>query len=64
MNSSTAFNLHQFKFPIGKHRGESLARVLDEDLNYCGWIIQQQWFQNKYHDLLEILVEAIDEKLS
>ena len=36
------------KFPMGKHRGESLARVIVEDINYCIWVIQQAWFQEKY----------------
>jgi len=55
--------LHIAKFPMGKHRGESLARVIDEDFYYCVWIIQQAWFQNKYPDLLEILLEGIDSQI-
>jgi hypothetical protein len=47
------------KFPMGKHRGESLARVVDEDINYCIWVIQQGWFQNRYPDLMGIMLRSL-----
>ena len=46
------------KFPIGKHRGESMIRVL-EDTEYCEWLKDQKWFQKKYPDLQEIILRSL-----
>jgi uncharacterized protein (DUF3820 family) len=48
------------KFPIGKHRGKSMIRVM-EDTTYCEWLKDQAWFQNKYPELQEIILRSLKE---
>lgn len=35
---------------FGKYKGSSLGRVL-RDRSYCGWLLEQDWFQNNYEFL-------------
>jgi len=42
-------------FPIGKHKGEPIAKVLEDSI-YCKWLLKQAWFAKQYPKLQEIIV--------
>ena len=42
-------------FPIGKHKGEPIAKVI-EDTTYCIWLSKQVWFAKKYPELQKIII--------
>lgn len=42
-------------FPIGKHKGEPIAKVI-EDTTYCKWLTNQVWFAKKYPELQKIII--------
>ena len=41
-------------FPIGKHKGEPIAKVI-EDTTYCKWLLKQEWFAKQYPELQKII---------
>jgi hypothetical protein len=42
-------------FPIGKHKGEPIAKVI-EDSTYCKWLLKQAWFAKQYPKLQKIII--------
>ena len=42
------------KFPIGKHKGEPISKVI-EDTNYCDWLSRQEWFSKKFPELQRMM---------
>ena len=42
-------------FPIGKHKGEPIAKVI-EDSTYCKQLLKQAWFEKHYPELQKIIV--------
>ena len=42
-------------FPIGKHKGEPIANVI-EDATYCKWLLKQVWFAKQYPELQKIII--------
>ena len=43
------------KLPFGKYKGRSIE-VLDNDIGYAQWLLQQEWFAQKYPELHEAIV--------
>lgn len=48
------------KIPFGKYEGESINRVVAKDPEYLEWLIEQEWFQDKYPELLEEIEHRLD----
>ncbi len=44
-------------FPIGKHKGEPIYKVV-EDATYCNWIIKQEWFKKQYPDIQKLMLSV------
>lgn len=41
--------------PFGKHKGKSVEALLD-DREYLDWLLQQGWFQQRYGNLYQIVI--------
>jgi hypothetical protein len=48
-------NQFEIIFPIGKHKGEPITKVI-EDITYCNWLTKQVWFAKKYPVLQKIII--------
>ncbi len=44
------------KIPFGKYKGQSIE-VLQEDLGYMQWILEQDWFEQKHPDIFEAILK-------
>lgn len=44
-------------FPIGQYKGESISSC--EDIRYMRWLLEQEWFQDKY----PLAYQAVEEQL-
>jgi hypothetical protein len=40
------------KFPFGKHKGEDVKDVVENDSEYCDWLLEQEWFE-RFADLIK-----------
>lgn len=53
--SSRGINL----MPMGKYRGVPIGNVVDYDPDYVGWLVEQDWFFQRYPRAGECLVAYI-----
>jgi len=42
--------------PFGKYKGQPIDDLL-EDRDYCDWLCDQSWFEDKYSDLYMMIAE-------
>src|SRR5712691_7022893 len=46
--------------PIGKYKGQPIA-VLTQDRDYCDWMLQQDWFRQKFPELHTLIINNFGE---
>jgi len=45
--------------PMGKYRGASIREIVEHDPAYVGWLIEQDWFFEKYPRESDHLVQCL-----
>lgn len=46
-----------FVFPFGKFKGQDVSSIIESDLKYCEWIINQPDLEEKHNELFSFLIK-------
>jgi uncharacterized protein (DUF3820 family) len=49
--------------PFGKYKDQPISEILEEDLEYLEWLIEQPWMGESHPDLLEYIEGLIEEEI-
>lgn len=49
--------LKTIKMPFGKYKGLSIKTLDKENSGYLGWLIEQDWFEDKYGYIYQAIIE-------
>ena len=49
--------VEEYHMPFGKYRGEC---IVDVERSYLVWLLEQDWFLEKYEDLAEAIEEVLE----
>jgi uncharacterized protein (DUF3820 family) len=60
MNNMINEELNKQIIPFGKHKGKSLE-TLAKDTQYCEWLLNQDWFRDKYQTIYQIVINNFGE---
>lgn len=47
--------------PFGKHKDRDIAEIAEDDPSYLRWLLKQDWFLEKFDDLVDEVEMVLDE---